>query len=199
MARRKPDPSPPEARPPGRPLRLLEAEPRDRFLQLVKVGLWQNEAARAVRWSPKSVERWIQLGEQSLTEIGTALDAAEDDPTVEIPEPREPFVSFVLDLRQAQSEVDAVLIGSIQQAARQPRLWQAAAWLLEKRHPREFGTRRLEVVGDPDQPVVVSSGQPGLSSAEIAARAAEVLSIMAETTGDPTLSAVRDAATESSR
>lgn len=62
-----------------------------------------------------------------------------------------PFLEFLQSLELANAKAQLVLVARIQQAATDGH-WRAAAWLLERRYPDEWGQRaRLDVTSRDEQ------------------------------------------------
>lgn len=64
------------------------------------------------------------------------------------------YVGFLDAVEKAQSEADLRDLKTIREAA-QAGVWQAAAWRLERRHPQQWGRRRVEMTGAEGGPVDV--------------------------------------------
>lgn len=66
----------------------------------------------------------------------------------------EPYASFIAELHQAEAESEARLLAEIRQAAPAvtgvsgPDLWQAKAWILERRFPKRWGLRVRAAVNE---------------------------------------------------
>jgi transposase len=58
----------------------------------------------------------------------------------------EPFAAFLARLEKAQASGAVALLEIIQNAAREG-TWQAAAWTLERRYPKQFALRKPEPPG----------------------------------------------------
>ena len=55
---------------------------------------------------------------------------------------------FARELAQAEQTAEITLLRSVQAAAKRPRHWRAAAWLLERRNPDDFAPRAPNVLTD---------------------------------------------------
>jgi len=95
----------------GRP-DVLDERRRANVLYFIGLGLSRRMAARQVRCAHTTIAR-------------TAA--------------RDPL--FALDLANAENEVDVESMRRIREAAKEQKNWRAAAWLLERRNPDEFGRR----------------------------------------------------------
>ncbi len=91
---------------------MLDERRRANVLYFIGLGLSRRMAARQVRCAHTTIAR-------------TAA--------------RDPL--FALDLANAENEVDVESMRQIREAAKEQKNWRAAAWLLERRNPDEFGRR----------------------------------------------------------
>jgi transposase len=57
-------------------------------------------------------------------------------------------VAFAEAVKKATSKSAATLLARIRRAAEEPSKWQAAAWLLERRYPGEFGRVQRHISSD---------------------------------------------------
>ena len=53
---------------------------------------------------------------------------------------------FSEKLRQAENRQEFTYLGNIQQAAKKPQYWRAAAWVLERIFPEKYGRRGPDVI-----------------------------------------------------
>jgi len=95
----------------GRP-EVLDQSKRAYVCRLIGMGYTRRMAARQVQCSHTTIAR-------------TAA--------------RDPL--FALDLANAETEVDGEALRLVRAAAREQKYWRAAAWLLERRNPEEYGRR----------------------------------------------------------
>ena len=58
----------------------------------------------------------------------------------------EPFAAFYARLQKAEASGAVAVLNIIQNAAREG-TWQAAAWILERRYPKQFALRKPEPPG----------------------------------------------------
>ena len=100
---------------------VLDDKKRAKIIALVANGSSRRMAARYVRCAPSTITR-------------TAMRDRE----------------FAEQLAVAEQNADVDALRALRVAARKPRFWRAAAWLLERRHPDEFA-RRPPNVYTPDQ------------------------------------------------
>ncbi len=106
--------------------------------RLIRAGVPKVEAVLLAGVTEGSFWRWMEVGE---------ADHEHDRDT--------PQRRLWLTVRVATAAWKADTLSLIRQAARGETAgqWQAAAWLLERRYPGEFG-RRTVVAGDPAAPAV---------------------------------------------
>jgi len=100
----------------GRPPVLDDGKKRD-ILTILSVGCSRRIAAGYVGCHPDTIQ-----------------NTAERDPV------------FAEQLSRALYLAGVSNLTNIQQAGKEGRYWRAAAWLLERRYPEEFGTRRPELM-----------------------------------------------------
>ena len=91
---------------------MLDDKKRAKIVALVANGSSRRMAARYVGCAPSTITR-------------TAMRDAE----------------FAAQLATAEQNADIDALRSLRVAARKPRFWRAAAWLLERRNPDEFASR----------------------------------------------------------
>jgi hypothetical protein len=91
---------------------VMTAERREKILSLLTVGCSRRAAARFVGCSPSTISRTIVA-----------------DP------------SFAHQVAQAEEQAEIDAVRAIRRAANNERYWRAAAWLLERKNPDEFGLR----------------------------------------------------------
>jgi hypothetical protein len=80
-----------------------------------------NAVCDAVGVSRASFYQWMSLGSQ--------------------PDRSDIYVRFVTEIRKARAGVQARWLEKIEIASQDPKTWTAAAWLLERSFPQEFGRR----------------------------------------------------------
>jgi hypothetical protein len=108
----------------GRPTKLTEAI-RDKIVEAILAGNYQDAAARYAGIDPATFYRWMQKGDGTDDHYGEFREAVEN--------------------AKAAAEVENVAI--IRRAARDG-TWQAAAWWLERTRPQKYGRKeRYEVTG----------------------------------------------------
>jgi len=98
---------------PNRPRVPFDADQRRRVLDMVSAGASRRRAAERVGCAPSTITR-----------------AAQRDPI------------FAEELFQAENALEFEAVQFIRHAAREPRYWRAAAWLLERKNPDAFAAHR---------------------------------------------------------
>lgn len=106
----------------------LTSEVEARIVEAVELGATWERAADAAGIGASTLREWRQRGE-----AGEA-----------------PFAAFVAALKRAEGDGVERALRTIRMAA-ESGTWQAAAWLLERRYPADYG-RRTEVAVDTRQP-----------------------------------------------
>lgn len=119
----------PPRRRPGRPSKLTPKSV-ETLLEGIKNGLSYRLACIRAGIDYSTLRRWVEKGEQQGT--GEYREFQE---------------------RLAQSEADGAFALVLRIKAAAPKDWRAAAFLLEARHPDEYGRRRIEVTGKDGDPI----------------------------------------------
>lgn len=91
-------------------------------MRALRLGMYQREAAQAAGIDPDTYYRWLRQGEQQQSGA---------------------YRSFHDAVKKAMAEGEQALLARIQMAANEG-TWQAAAWILERRHRERWG-RSVEV------------------------------------------------------
>lgn len=116
----------------ARPTKLT-TEVRDKIVQALNAGNYQDTAARYAGISEATFYRWMTEAQQP----GASKDLREFREAVES--------------ARAQAEIRSVAL--INKAA-QDGTWQAAAWFLERSHPQKWGRiQRTEISGPDGGPI----------------------------------------------
>jgi hypothetical protein len=115
-----------------------------RLFELLVTGASMSDAI-AISFVPDNTFRgWMRKG-------GDAAHNKGEDKTDDA---EEPYRSFALAVRKLQAHVNANLVEKVATSKE----WQAAAWLLERRDPANYGKRRLSIdlTGDDTAPANVA-------------------------------------------
>ena len=103
----------------GRPTKLTP-KVRDAICEGIRLGMTYKHAAMAAGITERTFYHWVERGKNG----------------------DEPYAQFLQALSGAEAEGIRKNLDAIQGASEKD--WRAAAWLLERRHPAEYG-RREEV------------------------------------------------------
>lgn len=116
----------------GRPSKFTPETAR-KICDGIEAGLSYDEAAKSAGVTYVTFLSWKQKGEKAETG---------------------PFLEFFKDIKKAEDCSKAVLVSRIKDAGKLPQHWQANAWLLERRFPKEFGkSERVEHTGKDGGPI----------------------------------------------
>lgn len=125
----------------------LTPDVQGRIVEALKHGNYQDAAAAYAGISEATFHNWMNRGREESRRLADG----------EKPTTREtPYLEFLEAVEKARSEAEVRNVMYIQRAA-QDGTWQAAAWFLERSHPRKWGRKdRHEHVGDNGEPIKVS-------------------------------------------
>jgi hypothetical protein len=114
-----------------------------------------RKMARKTKYTPERVEVILGAISEGMTYRLAAAAAGISDDTLTIWKARHSDFSERLMAVEAEAALKAMK--RINRAANDD--WRAAAWILEHRHPEDYGKllTRAEVVGDPNNPLVIRS------------------------------------------
>jgi len=116
--------------------------------KLISIGSYARTAMHALNINPSTWYEWIKIGDRAAHKLTKNEELTPDE--------RMKY-NFTTALKKAEGMFIAQNLNLIQQAA--PKNWQAAAWLLERRHPDMFSlTQRIQVTPVP-QPLTVEEIQ----------------------------------------
>jgi len=99
----------------------LTPEVQKVIVDRVASGVPLKYAAQAAGIGERTLRRWVADGKSGA----------------------KPFTALVAALKKAEADAIARNVGLIQKEA--AKTWTAAAWWLERRHPKQFGNSRREV------------------------------------------------------
>lgn len=120
----------------GRKL-MLTPERRDRIAQLLREGNNHETAAHASGISTAAYFRWLGRGRNELERMAKAgTNKPKASEAV--------YADFAEHVENARADANAELVSFIKTAAQDPKTWQAAAWLLERRDPTRWGRTSRE-------------------------------------------------------
>lgn len=107
----------------GRPSRLTPEIAKE-IVDAISIGVPRDMAAKSVGVQPSTLYQWLSKGREG----------------------NEDYREFSEAVEKADSLVVKRALVRITQAATKEQHWTAAAWLLERKHPAEFGQRVRVVV-----------------------------------------------------
>jgi len=120
----------------------------DKFIGYIIAGNYIETAAKACGIDKTSVYDWMRKGRDHYE--------GKDNKPVKA---REPFLTFVKRLDEAQAIAEMYDIQTIRKASHIR--WEAAAWRLERKFPKRWGRKRLEITGADGGPIqVIEVGKP---------------------------------------
>lgn len=114
---------------PGRPSKLVPTV-TEKLFEGIKHGLSYSLACARAGVDYSTFRRWIEKGSQQAS--GEYHDFCDE---------------------LAAAEADGALVNVLRIKDASKKDWRAAAWLLEARHPDEYGRKRIEVTGKDGGPV----------------------------------------------
>ena len=128
----------------GRPSKLNE-DTKGRLLQAIRLGCTYDKACSFAGISYQTLRNWIKRGEQAT---------------------KGQYFDFVDELKKAEASAVVGWLAHIEKAAKEG-TWQAAAWKLERRYPREWGKGERaddssEIPTAADLPDVIEVGPDGV-------------------------------------
>lgn len=107
-------------------------------VQLKRDGLCDADIIAALGVHPSTFYRWLKDGEEAKTGVKRALCE---------------------ELKKAESEYKRCLLTTIKSAAEsRAQYWTAAAWLLERKYPMEYGKMERKADDGKDEPIQLSLG-----------------------------------------
>lgn len=125
----------------GRPAKLGDLVAQ-RIVNAVKSGLPRTHAARLARISPTTLYRALRLGRGG-------------DPE---------YAEFAQRVAEAEAHDVEELVGFMREHAKES--YQACAWLLERRHPKQFAQKKYEAPEATRPGALLTSNEDQLAQAE---------------------------------
>lgn len=127
----------------GRPT-LLDDERMQRICNALRDGASIEHASRSAGIHRATYHNWMERGRTERDRRAAGIPADDHE---------QPFLDFLDAVEKAQSDAVVNLIGEIANHARNG-TWQAAAWILERKYPKEWGRfDRTEHTGPEGGPV----------------------------------------------
>lgn len=117
---------------------LLTPETVETITRYLKDGGYVDHACTAVGIGKSTYYSWLERGRKEADRRAAGLEPDENETQ---------YLEFMDTVEKAQAEAAVSLIGEIANHARNG-TWQAAAWILERKFPRQWGRfDRAEVSG----------------------------------------------------
>jgi hypothetical protein len=121
----------------------LNPEVQNRIVQALRAGNYLATAAQYAGVSRAAVYVWLNKGEDAASKLEAGDDLTDNERV---------YYEFADAVARARSEAEVSNVALIKTAAQTQ--WQAAAWMLERSNPRQWGRRNItELVGADDGPV----------------------------------------------
>jgi hypothetical protein len=112
----------------GRPTKRTPST-EERIIEAIRQGMTYRLAAQYAGIAYETLRSWLKAGEDGDVN----------------------FSAFVQSVRQAEADGAMANLAYINKSPD----WRARAWVLEHRHPEEYGAKaKLELSGDPERPLV---------------------------------------------
>lgn len=128
----------------GRPS-LFSAQATKRVADALRLGATYKMAAQYGGISYDTMNDWMNKGKKAQTLVSSGQEITPD---------LEQFYNFYQELQKAESDAVLGWLAKIEREANEGN-WQAAAWKLERRYPRDYSRNVTEVVGEEGGPVKV--------------------------------------------
>ena len=120
------------ANPDGRGPEFDDPAVRKRLLKSIRNGAPYHMAAAAAGVCENAFMKWKAAGAAAQAKQGRGEPLTERDMK---------YLQLLHDIKAAEAEGCDVILARIQRASRIDKHWPAGAWLLERRHPNEYGRR----------------------------------------------------------
>lgn len=128
---------------------------RDRVIQALRAGNYQEHAAAFAGISAPTYFRWMSEGRRALEKEQAGETLAPDE---------QQYLDFYRECEEARAQAVIRNVSLISQAA-QGGQWQAAAWWLERTMPQQFARRTMAELSGPNQgPIEVSVSSDELNT-----------------------------------
>lgn len=130
----------------GRPTKLTPEVTEKVATAIRATGMYLETAAVYAGVCKSTLHNWLRTGNAARDRIEALED---EDGTIEVTEHEDLCLEFLAAVEKAIADADAIDLGRV----RKSKDWKAAAWRLERRHPGEWGRRKIELTGDEGGPV----------------------------------------------
>lgn len=102
---------------------ILTADVRDSIVRSMRLGLFAEQAAQLAGIAERTLDNWVRQGKDGV----------------------EPYATFYAEFCAARAQGEQAYVGVISKAAASGE-WSAAAWILERRHPKRWGPKVRMIV-----------------------------------------------------
>lgn len=113
----------------------------------------RKKVGRRTKYTPETVAKLTQAIRLGMTHLLACQYAGISHDTFYTWMNKHPEFSDAI--KEAEGEGAVELLAIIKKQAREG-TWQAAAWILERRHPEAYGRQRVEHTGANGQPIAVT-------------------------------------------
>ncbi len=136
---------------------LLTPEIQQQIVTAIQSGNFQHHACEYAGIHTATYFRWLERGQAEI-------DRLEQDETAEADPVETPYREFCDAIKKARAVAVVQAVGLIRKAAVDG-TWTAAAWYLERSHPKDWGkTDRLEHTGSEGAPIQLNVSVADLES-----------------------------------
>jgi len=138
----------------GRPTRLTDPVKRkvilDKLCTYIEHGMGSFKAAEAAGLPQTSFARYRQQGKA----VAASLEANDLEEPAKDADPYD-VACWEIWQRTKKAELDAIDRNLLTVQVASQSHWQAAAWWLERRYPKEYGRNVVQIQGDAQKPLQV--------------------------------------------
>lgn len=136
---------------------ILTPEIQQLIVTAIQSGNFQHHACEFAGIHTATYFRWLERGQ-------VEIDRLDQEEAVEPIESETPYREFCDAIKKARATAVVQAVGLIRKAAYDG-TWTAAAWYLERSHPKDWGkTDRLEHTGREGSPIQLSVSVADLES-----------------------------------
>ena len=123
----------------------MTPEVQERIVSAIRAGNYLETAAAYAGVTTQTLHSWRVRATKERESIASGNKARENESK---------FLDFLDAVERARAEAEVRTVALIQQAA--PNSWQAAAWYLERSHPKRWARReKVEMSGPEGGPITL--------------------------------------------
>lgn len=123
----------------------MTPEVQERIVSAIRAGNYLETAAAYAGVTTQTLHSWRVRATKERESIASGNEARENESK---------FLDFLDAVERARAEAEVRTVALIQQAA--PNSWQAAAWYLERSHPKRWARReKVEMSGPEGGPITL--------------------------------------------